>query len=89
MTTYVRVCNTDALRRAIETVGTQTDVARAVGLSVQRLNALLTGVRPVIRVDHAAALEDALHVERGTLFTVDEPHLVGPYASGSNSAGAA
>jgi DNA-binding transcriptional regulator YdaS (Cro superfamily) len=84
MAMYVRVRKQSALRRAVEHAGTQTDVAERAGMSVQRLNQLITGVAPSIRVRQAAALEDTLGVVRGALFVVDSGgiDMIAPYLVG-------
>lgn len=80
MSAYVRVRKHEELRQHIDATGhTQTDVAAAAQLSVQRLNQLYVGHHAVLEVRKAGRLEDVLQVPRGTLFTaVDGPLLV-PY----------
>lgn len=80
MSAYVRVRKHDELRRHIDATGhTQTDIAAAAHLSVQRLNQIYVGHHSVLEVRKAGRLEDVLKVPRGTLFTaVDGPLLV-PY----------
>lgn len=80
LTTHVRIRNGARLRALVySAVGSQRKVAEAAGMSFQRLNALISGVRPVIAVDQAARLEDTLNVPRGSLFVLDTPELIAPY----------
>lgn len=79
MALYVRVRDPAVLRRHVEEFGTQSDVAARSDLSVQRLSQLVTGVAPVIRAAFAAKIEEVLGVEPGTLFVVDQGHLLRPY----------
>lgn len=80
MSAYVRVRKLEELRRLIDATGsTQTDIAAAAQMSVQRLNQLYVGNHLTVEVRKAARLEDVLKVPRGTLFSaVDGPLLV-PY----------
>ena len=80
MSAYVCVREQDDLRRRIDATGcTQTDLAAAAGMSVQRLNQVYVGRHTVLEVRKAGRLEDVLKVPRGTLFSaVDGPLLV-PY----------
>lgn len=89
MATNVRIRNGAKLRTLVGATGSQRAVARAAGMSFQRLNALLSEVRPLIAVEQAAALEDSLGVPRGSLFALDTPELVEPYMSTSSGEGAA
>lgn len=88
MATHVRIRNGAHLRSLVGSAGTQRDVARAAGMTFQRLNALISEVRPVIAVEQAARLEDTLRVPRGTLFAHDTPELLAPYV-GERRSGAA
>ena len=79
MSAYVCVRELGEFRSAVDRAGTQTDVAAAAHLSVQRLNQLYVGTHGVLEVRKARRLEDVLHVGHGTLFAaVDAPLLV-PY----------
>lgn len=48
---------------------TQAALARAVGVSYQRIGQLITESYPNLRASTAAAIEDHLALARGTLFT--------------------
>ncbi|MEV7554271.1 hypothetical protein AB0N89_32045 [Amycolatopsis sp. NPDC089917] len=48
-------------------------------MSATAINLLLQGRRDTVRVDTAARVEDALGVERGTLFVFTDVDLVSPY----------
>lgn len=90
MAMYVRVRTQAALRAAVQHAGTQAKVAERAGMSVQRLNQLVTGSAPSIRVRQAAALEDALGVARGSLFVVDNGgvDMISPYLDGAETGAA-
>lgn len=80
MSAYVRVRKLEELRRHIDGTGsTQTDVAAAAQLSVQRLNQLYVGHHDVLEVRKAGRLEDVLKVRRGTLFSAIDGPLLVPY----------
>lgn len=83
MPTYVRVRSIDTLRERIEQTGeTHVDVATRAGISGVRLSQILSGRSPSLPLEHAAKLEDTLHVTRGTLFVLNDPvaiDLIGPY----------
>jgi transcriptional regulator with XRE-family HTH domain len=83
MPAYVRLRSAEQFRSRI--VGlklTQTQVARQVGLSNQRISQLVTGYGQVIRASHAVQLEDLLGVKRAELFTAEEPELIRLYLDG-------
>lgn len=83
MPTYVRVRSIEALRALIEQTGVpHVDVAYRAGISRVRLSQILSGRSPSLDLEHAAKLEDALDVQRGTLFHLGDPAapgLIGPY----------
>lgn len=79
MSALVRVRKHSDLVQAIDDTGLQVEVAAASGLTIQRVNQLYTGSHDRIEVRKARALENALGVPHGALFTaVDGPLLV-PY----------
>ena len=79
MSAYVRVCKLEEFRLAVDRAGTQTDVAAAARVSLQRLNQLYVGTHDVLEVRKAARLERVLAVPVGSLFAaVDAPLLI-PY----------
>lgn len=79
MTAYVRVRKHELLVECIDATGTQVDVAAAAGLSNPRINQLYTGARAILEVRKARALEDALGVAHGVLFTAVDAALLAPY----------
>jgi hypothetical protein len=79
MSAYVRVRKLDELRRLIDAAGTQTDVAAAAGLSLQRLNQLYVGTHSRLEVRKARRLEDVLHVPYGSVFAAVDGPLLEPY----------
>jgi DNA-binding phage protein len=79
--THVCIRNLAELRARVRAAGGQAAVARAAGVSEQRLSLLMTGARPRIGVALAARLEDTVKVARGALFVVDTPELVTPYTA--------
>jgi hypothetical protein len=79
MSAYVRVRTLDELRRSIDAVGSQTDVAAASHLSLQRLNQLYVGSHDRIEVRKAARLEQVLGVPAGHLFEAVDGPLLRPY----------
>ena len=79
MTAYVRVRKVDLLVERVDATGTQVDVAAAAGLSVQRVNQLVTGAHSVVEVRKARRLETALGVPHGTLFEAVDSGLLAPY----------
>jgi DNA-binding transcriptional regulator YdaS (Cro superfamily) len=60
---------------------TYTEVAREAGVSVPFLNQLATGNACRVRAAHAAAIEDALGVPRGSVFALSpaDAELLAPY----------
>lgn len=84
MAAYVRVKDRAELRRHVQAVGRQIDVAARAGLAPQRLNQLLTGVAPRIEADAAARLERVLGVTPNTLFGIpeEEKATLRPYMAG-------
>ncbi|SFO83401.1 hypothetical protein SAMN05421810_101112 [Amycolatopsis arida] len=89
MPTYVRACNTRALRELVEATGRHADVAFRAGISPVRLSQVLNGAAPVIPLQQAAKLEDVLGVPHGTFFVLDDPaaspELIGPYLASAES----
>jgi hypothetical protein len=79
MPAYVRVRKLTELRDCIDALGTQTDVAAAAQLSLQRVNQLYTGTSTVVEVRKAARLEDVLGLPRGSLFEALDRELLMPY----------
>jgi DNA-binding Xre family transcriptional regulator len=79
---YVRIRRPDRFREALAAWGTQTELAAHVGLSLQRVSQLATGVAPVIRASSAAAIEEVLGVRPGALFAADEADLLARYLGG-------
>lgn len=79
MTAYVRVRKHELLVQCIDATGTQVDVAAAAGLSIPRINQLYTGAHAILEVRKARALEDALGVTHGVLFTAVDAALLAPY----------
>lgn len=79
MATYVRVRNSDTLREAVSRTGSQRQVADLVGMSAARLNQLLVGVRPCLRVHQANALATMCRVAPGELFEVEHAEQLAPY----------
>ncbi|MFD6069377.1 MULTISPECIES: helix-turn-helix domain-containing protein [Amycolatopsis] len=79
MTVSVCVRSLPALVELVNTQGTQRELARKIGMSATAINLLLQGRRDTVRVDTAARVEDALGVDRGTLFVFTDVDLVSPY----------
>lgn len=81
MAVYVQLRDHEAFASCVhDHPDTSTTIATRAGIRKQRLHQLLTGQYPSIAVDHAAALEDVLAVERGSLFTFPDQELALPYA---------
>ena len=76
---YVNVRDLPALRSAVWAAGTQAEVAVQAGMTPSRMSQLLSGHHPAVALERAAALEDTLKVERGTLFAVKDRELAAPY----------
>jgi transcriptional regulator with XRE-family HTH domain len=81
MTVYVHVRDLPALREHVAAAGPRAETARRAGMTPQRLHQLVHGDRTTVAVTTAAALEDALSVDRGTLFRFPDTALAAPYAS--------
>lgn len=81
MPVHVRVRDGQALRRRVEAVGSQADVAMRAGLSPARLSQIISGTAPRIKVQDAARLEKVLGVPPRTFFEFDGPdaELVAAY----------
>lgn len=79
MATYVRVCNFDGLRDAVQRTGSQRHVAELVGMSPARLNQLLVGVRPCLRIHQANALAVVCGVPPRDVFEVEHVDQLAPY----------
>jgi transcriptional regulator with XRE-family HTH domain len=63
----------------VSSTGTQTAIAAAAGISGVRLSQILSG-KGGVAVVAAAALEDTLGVDRGSLFVMPDAGLAAPYA---------
>ncbi|WP_158884098.1 helix-turn-helix transcriptional regulator [Amycolatopsis anabasis] len=86
MTVSVRVRDLNALVEATMAKGSQRQLARRSGLTPTSINLLMQGKRSTVTPDTAARIEDALEVERGSLFELDCPELVGPYVKAVDAA---
>jgi hypothetical protein len=71
------------LREKVVQAGPQVTVASRAGMSLQRLNQLVTGTALKIDARLAGKLEDVLGVPRGTYFEADE--VLRPYVGGSTT----
>lgn len=81
MAVHVHLRDVTALRDRMAVTGTtQAILARAAHTSPARISQIVSGRVTAISVTAAAAIELALGVPRGHLFTVTEPvDLVAPY----------
>lgn len=78
-TVYVRVRDSDRLNSTVAEAGKQAALAMRSGIAAARVSQLLRGKIQSIPIEDAAALEDALKVERGTLFLHPRPDLAPDY----------
>lgn len=78
---YVHVRDLNAFRDYVAAGGPRATTARRAGMSPQRLHHLVRGDRTTVNLGAAAALEDALGVDRGTLFSFPDSALAAPYAT--------
>ena len=83
MAVHVTPRDRDELRRLIHAAGRHADVAAVARLSPARLSQVLRLAGTAISIPSAAAIEDALGVERGALFVINDGaatlEMVGPY----------
>lgn len=83
---YLRVRDHEALHKAQSSrYATLAELSLRTGVSVPMLSHLGTGRRPRVAARHAAVIEDALDVPRGTYFYLhpDDVQLLDPYRQDS------
>ena len=80
-TTYVRTRDLPRLRLAVATAGTQRAVAARAGISPPRLSQILHDETGTVAVAVAVAIEDAVNVQRGTLFALPDADLARHYVA--------
>lgn len=85
-TVYVRTRDLPRLRLAVTAAGSQASVAARAGISTVRLSQIMHGATKTVAVATASALEDAVNVHRGTLFTLPDADLARAYVTEGRAA---
>lgn len=79
MPPLVRLRDVEEFRVAVRRYGKQVDLAPLMGLTVQRLSQLVTGISTRVPVQDAARIEQVLQVKPGTYFEVEGSDLLRDY----------